>query len=119
MRKTSSTSRKSGDHIVYSVTVTLKPHIERKWLDWMMGKHIPAVLRTGYFTGYHLRKLVEPDGAEKGRTYNTEYYCKSITALKTYLNEFAPALRRDYKEKFGSQTKVAREVWKIVAKKGR
>jgi hypothetical protein len=79
--------------ILYSVTVNIDEDVHDEWLPWMREVHIPDVLATGLFTGYHMFKILSRFPEETGVTYNIQYFLHSIEDYERYRTEFAPALQ--------------------------
>ena len=100
--------------MLYLVTMHVDREREREWLDWMVGRHVPAVLATGAFTG----ATVTADPAEDSPTrsgYRILYRARSRAALDRYVSEHAPALRREHNERFGGAFDATRDVLEVVA----
>jgi hypothetical protein len=90
--------------ILYSVTISLDKAIFEDWLNWMQSVHIPAVMNTGYFTAYHLHRLIEPPAEGDSVTLNIQYECESLEKYLNYREKEATALQEEhtqrYKDKF-------------------
>ena len=99
--------------IVYNITIKILPVIETEWLLWQKQQHIPEVMASGQFYEYKFYRLLEqtePDGI----TYVIQYFASSIDHYNTYVNEFAPALRRKALAKWGNQFIAFRTVLQVV-----
>ena len=67
--------------ITYNVTVKLNPSIEQKWKQWMLEKHMPAILATKCFDAYALHKLIDhPD--DEGITYVAQYFAPDLITIQ-------------------------------------
>jgi hypothetical protein len=86
--------------IIYSVTVTIDEDIERSWREYMLGEHIPDVMRTGYFSDFSFQKLLEPRPDEGQATYNIQYTCDNLERFRAYRDSAAPALQNEHNQKF-------------------
>lgn len=86
--------------IIYNVTVNVEDEIQNEWIQWMKGKHIPDVLRTGMFSGHKFLKLLNEDTVNPGTTYAIQYYCESLDHLERYLQDFAPPLQQEHTERY-------------------
>lgn len=102
--------------IIYNVTVKIDKDIEREWLAWMQGIHIPQVMQTGCFTGNDIMRLRYPKDDE-GETFAVQYYCADMKQLETYHRDFAAALQRDHSEKFGSRVAAFRTILERLERK--
>ncbi|RZJ65518.1 MAG: DUF4286 family protein [Flavobacterium sp.] len=49
--------------IIYNVTINIDESVHEQWFEWMMEKHIPAMMETGKFTK---AKIVKPNMREEG-----------------------------------------------------
>lgn len=86
--------------ILYSVTVTIDSDILEDWYSWMTEVHIPQVLATGYFTGWHFSRLLDPAPEEGTFTFNIQYECQTMSEYIQYRDTEAPALQMAHTEKF-------------------
>lgn len=79
----------------------------------MKSVHIPEVMKTGAFHGFlFMRSVAKTETAE----YVIQYYCVDEKVLDNYLNEFAPALRKDFVEQFPQITAVERKIFSTISK---
>lgn len=86
--------------ILYSVTVSLDADIYDDWKFWMIEHHIPAVMNTGFFSRYHLSRLLEPPPEPGLVTVNIQYECNSLEDYEQYREKHAPALQQEHTEKY-------------------
>lgn len=101
--------------IIYSVTVVIDKEVAAEWKEWMITKHIPDVMKTGYFASYSMHKLLEPESEEDSETYNTQYLCDSMVCLDEYRNEAAPALQKEHAQKFQGKFAAFRTVLERIS----
>ena len=88
--------------ITYNVTVKLNPSIEQKWKQWMLEKHMPAILATKCFDAYALHKLIDhPD--DEGITYVAQYFAPDYDHYTNYIDQHAPGMRTEGLALFGDQ----------------
>jgi hypothetical protein len=87
--------------ILYNVTVSLSPEIEKDWLRWMQEIHIPDVMATKHFVDHKIFRLMNE--VEGGRTYAIQYYALEINDIDTYLRDHAPRLRQVHLERYGEK----------------
>ncbi len=93
--------------IAYEVTVEVDEALTERYLAYMRDHHIPALLATGCFAHAEL------DRAKETR-FRQRYLAESLAELERYLEDHAPALRRDYEKHFPSGTSLTREIWEEV-----
>ena len=99
--------------IIYSVTLSLAPEIEKSWKDWMLSKHIPDVMKTGMFVEQKMTKVI--DGHEEGAiNYNIQYTCESLERLNEYQEHHAPELQKEHGEKFKQNFIAFRTILEII-----
>ncbi|GAB4293079.1 MAG: hypothetical protein Kow0098_13760 [Ignavibacteriaceae bacterium] len=96
--------------IVYSITAIIRSDIESQWTEWMKTRHIPDVIKTGYFVGFKFYKIITPQSSSGNATYEINYFCESSEKLNDYLEKEAERLRKEHNDKFGSGISVARSV---------
>jgi hypothetical protein len=98
--------------IIYSVTVTIEPAIEREWLDWMRRLHVPEVVGTGCFTGATIYKTFEPTSDEQ--TYVIQYQCSAMAEYQRYRDHFAAALQKEHSDRFSGRFLASRQILEEV-----
>lgn len=86
--------------IIYSVTVSIDKTIEAEWLEWMLDKHIPDVMNTGYFVENTVQRLLDPVVDPRMQTYNFQYACESLAKLEAYQKNAAAALQAEHTERY-------------------
>lgn len=97
--------------IIYSVQITIQNEHENNWLDWMVRKHIPDVMATGYFYDFAIRKQLSPTPAEMHQVYAIEFRLHSLEQLEEYRNKEAPRLRSDSEKMFGGKFTAERKIF--------
>lgn len=84
--------------ILYNVTVNIDDSVRDEWVHWMKTKHIPDVLATGCFIENKMFKLLVEE--EQGTSYSMQYFANSLEDVQRYLDDFAPALRAEFNERY-------------------
>lgn len=98
--------------ILYNVTVSLDPEIEKDWLDWMRKIHIPEVIQTGCFTEARLSRV---NGEEEGGlTFSVMYFAPSEALYEQYKKQYAPDLQRKHTEKYQGKFAAFRTVLNVI-----
>lgn len=85
--------------VLYNVTVGIDPEVEYEWLDWMQSVHIPAVMDTGMFVEHKVFKVLSQED-EGTVSYSIQYFAKDVEFVMKYLNEFAPPLVEQHKNRY-------------------
>ncbi|HLP13778.1 MAG TPA: DUF4286 family protein [Flavobacteriales bacterium] len=98
--------------IIYNVTVNIDDDIHHEWVKWMREVHIPDVLKTGCFHEARFARVMVDE--QMGITYSTQYLCDSEKVLQHYADNFAPALQKDFKDKYEGKFNVFRTQLEIV-----
>jgi len=99
--------------ILYNVTITIDSGIEEEWLQWMKEKHIPDVMKTGMFTDSRICRLLNQP-KEGDSTYVIKYACAGKENYKRYLEEFAPALREEFNQRYKDKFVADRRVMEVL-----
>jgi hypothetical protein len=95
---------------VYRVTVEVAPEAEKAWAEWMVGEHIPAVIRVGRFLGV-TRWKDQARTAEGWARYVIHYRAETAAAIEAYQRAPETAgLRDDHLARFGKVTRIERSV---------
>ena len=90
--------------VVYEITANVESELVGRFLNYMRKRHIPDVMRTGYFGDWMMEEL------EAGK-YLIRYYCDSESRLKEYLAEHAENLRQDFATHFPKGVRVSRRIY--------
>jgi hypothetical protein len=99
--------------IIYNVTSNVDDSIHEQWLEWMMDKHVPAIMATGKFYKIKIVKvLVEEEHG--GTTYSVQYSADSREKLDEYYNEHSPEFRSEMYQLFGDKVLQFRTELEIV-----
>lgn len=81
------------------MTVGIDPEIEKEWIQWIKLKHIPDVLKTGLFLDAKMYKVLH-DADDGTISYSIQYFAKSINEVTQYLQNFAPAIVEQHRQRF-------------------
>jgi hypothetical protein len=98
---------------LYNVTVGVDRVVEAEWIQWMKAEHIPNVMKTGLFTDHKMYK-VHTGEDEPSASYAIQYFSPTLDQVQLYLDKFAPILREEANQKFGSQQAAYRTLLEEV-----
>lgn len=87
--------------IIYNVTINIEDSVHDEWVAWMKAKHIPDVIATGCFSSGSMFKLLVEE--QSGTSYAIQYRAPNINAVNRYLENFAPALRKEVEDIYGGK----------------
>ncbi|MCU0238017.1 MAG: DUF4286 family protein [Pyrinomonadaceae bacterium] len=93
--------------IIYEITATVNAELIDAYEKYMVEKHIPELLETGYFSQAFFAR------ADKNR-YQIQYHAFSQKDLDSYLENDAQRLREDFAQHFPDRILVSRENWQIL-----
>ncbi len=85
--------------VLYNVTVGIDPDIEKEWLEWMKSAHIPAVMATDMFKEFKIFKVLSQE-EEETVSYSVQYFAEHVDMVVKYLNEFAPPLVEEHRQRY-------------------
>ena len=102
--------------IIYSVTCTVDADIAQAWEQFFVDKHLDDLVRTGYFTGYSFRRIIEETASDKVR-FTSEYFTSDLEQLKRYNETAAAALKKEVSDLFQGKYSCSRQIYEEV--KGR
>jgi len=88
--------------VLYNVTVGIDKEIEEEWLNWMKEKHIPNVMATDMFLEYKIFKVLNQE-EEASISYSVQYFAESIDKVVSYLDNHAPPLVEEHRQKFANR----------------
>ncbi|MFM7309609.1 MAG: DUF4286 family protein [Flavobacteriales bacterium] len=100
------------NRVLYNVTCSVDPEVHEEWLDWMMFKHIPDVMKTGFFIDNRICRI--PEYEENGVTYAIQYTCKNRNELNRYFESEAPRLQQEHASRYGAKVSAFRTVLEIL-----
>lgn len=84
--------------IIYNITVKIDKEVEEDWVRWMVDKHIPDVMATGYFERFSFQKVLQ--SFDPDNTYAVQYFAEKMSKLHKYEVEFAPALKKEHAKRY-------------------
>ncbi|MBO0933032.1 DUF4286 family protein [Fibrella aquatilis] len=85
--------------ILYNITMSIEPAIEREFLRWMKDEHMPAVMATGLPIQKNVLKLLtEVDNG--GITYTFQYWFRAMEDFVTYQSLHQAALQQDVADRY-------------------
>ena len=85
--------------LLYNVTFGIDKSIEEEWFSWMRSNYLPAMMNTGLFVNYKMYKVLSHDD-DNSVSYSVQCFAKTIEDLLQYLNEFAPRLVEEHRERY-------------------
>lgn len=100
--------------ILYNVTINVEDSIHDAWLLWMLNEHIPQVLDTGMFVSYRMFKVLTRQGEETGTTYCVQYFAESMSDYDFYIEQYAPAFRKETEDRFSGKYVIFRTLLEEV-----
>lgn len=93
--------------MIYEINATVSLELIEKYEDYMKIRHIPDLMRTGYFLSAEMSR------AEEGR-YRIRYELRDQETLEQYLGNDAGRLREDFMRHFPDGVNVSREIWEVL-----
>ena len=94
--------------IIYNVTISIHPEIEKEALAWLKDEHIPEVISTNLFTEHHMYKVVENHIDRTHNSYAIQYHMESWEKFDEYTKNYADDLRQKTIDKYGENLLVFR-----------
>lgn len=98
---------------IYNVTIKVELEIADNWLSWMLSKHIPDVINTGYFSDYKVVKVLVDE--DDGVTYSIQYRMASLADFDAYQKNAALKLQKEHSEKFADKFVAFRTLLEEIA----
>ena len=99
--------------IIYNVTINVAWSIHEEWLQWMKGEQIPAMLATGFFTGFRMVRLLQVDELE-GPTYAVQYSANSINEYNLFAeHQLAIQSQKEY-DRWGDKMLAFSTIMEVV-----
>jgi hypothetical protein len=95
---------------IYEVTITLLKSVQTDWLEWMLTKHIPDIMKSGYFDDVKAFQIIEPTEYEKKVSFTAHYYCKSMEAYKEYREKHSDNFAAEHARRFEGEFSIERRV---------
>lgn len=99
--------------IIYNVTINIDESVHEQWFEWMMEKHIPAMMETGKFTKAKIVKVLVTEEMG-GETYSIQYFTESKEMLDRYYKEDAPNMREEGVNLFGDKMLAFRTELELI-----
>lgn len=98
----------------YNVKINIDADKADEWLKWMKEKHIPDVMKTGYFNSYKIFRSADKTGNEKKIDFLIQYWFGSMENYLNYLENDAKLLQKEHTEKFAGKFTASREIWEEI-----
>ena len=89
--------------IVYEIYIKVQVGLIQQFEIYMQEKHIPDMIKTGYFLGAEFKIL-------SNGNYRVSYQVKNKAMLDEYLKKSAEQLREDFVKNFPEGVEVSREI---------
>jgi hypothetical protein len=100
--------------ILYNVTVKIDKEIHKEWLDWMLSKHIPDVMKTECFETFKVTKILGDDD-EYGVSFAIQYIAPNMDTFQDYQLKHAPVLQQEHSDRYMNRYAAFRTMMEIVA----
>jgi hypothetical protein len=88
--------------ILYNITISLEPGIEKYWLAYMQQQYIPSVMKTGLFRESRLFRLLNAP-TESGPTFAVQFIARNLDDVDQYLEKYASTIVGEHNEKYRHQ----------------
>jgi Domain of unknown function (DUF4286) len=98
--------------IIYNVTINIDFEVEKEWVNWMKGEHIPEVMATGCFIESRMTKVIAED--EGGSTYAIMYLCYNMEIYERYKDKYAPGLQAAHANKYSGKFAAFRTLLDVI-----
>jgi hypothetical protein len=85
--------------LLYNITVGIDRDIETVWLDWIRKHYLPKIMATGLFVDSKMYKIVH-DNDDNSVSFSIQLFVERIDILNKYLQQFAPAIIEEHRQKF-------------------
>ena len=93
--------------LIYEITATVDAGVVAKYETYMLERHIPDLLATGYFSAAFF--------AKKDTMYRIGYHCNSLDDLEAYFAKDATRLRAHIAEHLPMGIELSRNDLDIIA----
>ena len=93
--------------VIYEITATVRADLIADYEKYMLERHIPDLLATGFFGGAKFTRSSE-------NRYRIQYEARDQKALDEYLERHAARLRADFLAHFAEGIELARENWEVL-----
>jgi hypothetical protein len=87
--------------IIYNITISIHPAIEKEALSWFKEIHIPEVMETELFLEYQMFKVIESHIEKTHNSYAIQYKLDNWEQFDEYVQNHAVGLQQKTKDKFG------------------
>lgn len=93
--------------IIYEITATVSADLIEEYEKYMLERHIPDLLATGFFVGARMAR----SGKDR---YRIQYEAPDRKSLDEYLETEAARLREDFLAHFPQGVELTRENWEVL-----
>ncbi|MBD3628316.1 MULTISPECIES: DUF4286 family protein [Cyclobacterium] len=99
--------------ILYNITINIDKEREFEFVEWMKFEYLPKVMQTGLFFEKRFFRLLQEDNGD-GVNFSAQFFTEGMEDLEFFQQKYAPVLREEIVEKFGSQFVSFRSVLESV-----
>ena len=100
--------------IIYNVTVNIEDDVHQDWIDWMKSKHIPDVMKTGFFLENKVCKILSTQEDETGHSYAIQYMCNTMADLDEYQAKHSQKLQEEHTARYKGKFVAFRTLLEVV-----
>lgn len=93
--------------VIYEITAIVRADLIEDYEKYMLERHIPDLLSTGFFGGAKMARAGE-------NRYRIQYEAPDQKALDEYLNTEAARLRAEFLAHFSEGIELSRENWEVL-----
>jgi Domain of unknown function (DUF4286) len=98
--KATSGSERTGNAVVYNLTVKVDASIATAWLTWAKADYIPSILATKLFDRAVVLRLLEVDETD-GPTYAVQFFANDHSFYEEYRNKHEDKFIHKARQKWG------------------
>lgn len=99
--------------IIYNVTITLDIEIAKEWQEWMVGTHIPDVMRTGMFISYRMGRLLNHEHKDS-EIFTIQYIVESMERLYEYIDDYSEPLQDAHSKRYHGRYVIFRTIMDLI-----
>jgi hypothetical protein len=83
--------------LLYNVTYGIDKEIEQPWTQWMKDQYIPVVMKTPFFTGWKMYKVLH-DQEDGSVSYSVQYFANTIEDVLKFVEQVEPELDKEFQK---------------------
>jgi len=87
--------------LLYNITAIVEDEADRRWLEQVEEKYVPAMMETGFFVSNRILKVL--NSPNEGSTYSLQFILENIELYNQFIDNAAGKINAEMQQDFKNQ----------------